>query len=34
MSALRIFLTALQHCFLTACIALFDLGADSGEGEH
>jgi hypothetical protein len=26
MSALLIFLTALRHCFLTACIAFFDLG--------
>ena len=26
MSAPQIFLTALQHCFLTACIALFELG--------
>ena len=26
MSALLIFLTALEHCFLTACIAFFDLG--------
>ena len=26
MSAPLIFLTALQHCFLTACIAFFDLG--------
>ena len=26
MSALLIFLTALEHCFLTAGIAFFDLG--------
>ena len=26
MSALLIFLTALRHCFLTACVAFFDLG--------
>ncbi len=26
MSAPLVFLTALQHCFLTACIAFFDLG--------
>jgi len=26
MSAPLIFLTGLQHCFLTACIAFFDLG--------
>ena len=26
MPAPPIFLAALQHCFLTACIALFDLG--------
>ena len=25
MSALLIFLTALRHCFLTACVAFFDL---------
>ena len=26
MLALLIFLTALRHCFLTACVAFFDLG--------
>ena len=26
MSGLLIFLTALRHCFLTACVAFFNLG--------